>query len=176
MDNHDQSHCDDPNATSGSGCRSCGRRRVTRRDALKITAAAAGGVLAGTAGPDLLLPRSVAAQEASPTPIPEVQIPTGDEIEGFSPLLTDEPVDIEYWWGNQYRENTVAGKLSALVNEANNPNLSRTCGFAMMPKPEDRSLAWLVVVCEQGPELSVLKSNTRTKRAHIVRQLVEVHP
>jgi multiple sugar transport system substrate-binding protein len=103
MDNRDQFHCDDLNATSGSRCRGCGRRRVTRRDALKITAAAAaGGVLAGTSAPDLLLPPGVAAQEASPTAIPEVQVPTGDELEGFSPLLTDEPVDIEYWWGNQY--------------------------------------------------------------------------
>jgi multiple sugar transport system substrate-binding protein len=78
-------------------------RNLSRRDALKLAAAVtAGGALAVPAGTELLVVPGAAAQEASPTPIPEVQVPTGDEIEGFVALLTDEPVTLEYWWGNQY--------------------------------------------------------------------------
>ena len=77
-------------------------RSLSRREALKLAAAATGGVLAGTVTSGALVPPGVAAQDASPTAIPEVQVPTGDELEGFVPMLTDEPITLEYWWGNQY--------------------------------------------------------------------------
>jgi multiple sugar transport system substrate-binding protein len=77
-------------------------RHLSRRDALKWAAAATAGGALATIGPEAPSVPPVAAQEASPTPYPEVQVPTGDELEGFVPLLTDEPITLEYWWGNQY--------------------------------------------------------------------------
>ncbi|MDQ3413155.1 MAG: extracellular solute-binding protein [Chloroflexota bacterium] len=73
-------------------------RNLSRRDALKL-AAATGGALAGSVLPEALAPLGTAAQEAGPTAVP---VPSGDVLEGFVPLLTDEPITLEYWSGNQY--------------------------------------------------------------------------
>jgi multiple sugar transport system substrate-binding protein len=50
-----------------------------------------------------------AAAPATPTTaaaaaIPEVQLPTGNTLEGFVPKLTNpaEPIKLVYWWGNNY--------------------------------------------------------------------------
>lgn len=69
---------------------------VSRRNLLKLLGAAA--VLAACAPPPL--PSETGGGAAQ-----EVQLPTGAELEGFTPKMSDPsaaPVHLVYWWGNNY--------------------------------------------------------------------------
>jgi multiple sugar transport system substrate-binding protein len=67
---------------------------ISRREMLKMVgASAAGMVLAACAPP-----------AATPTHEAEVELPTGQELEGFTPQMTNpsEKITLVYWWGNNY--------------------------------------------------------------------------
>ena len=60
-----------------------------------------------------LMGTSLVLAACAPPPLPtqavgaahEVQVPTGESLEGFTPDLSDPgqaPVELTYWWGNTY--------------------------------------------------------------------------
>ena len=98
-------------------------RTITRRQMLKMLGMGATGAIlaacapapaptqpaaptekpaeAATAAPQ---PTAAGSEQAATGTIPEIQLPTGNELEGFTPKLTNpsEKIKLLYWWGNNY--------------------------------------------------------------------------
>ncbi len=86
----------------GTVLAACGPQTPPATEAPAAATATPAAAAAPTATP-------VAAAEATATPaaavtIPEVQLPTGNTLEGFVPMMTNpaEKIKLVYWWGNNY--------------------------------------------------------------------------
>lgn len=69
----------------------------SRREMLKMMGASAAGAVLASCAP-------AATPTLAPTHEAEVQLPTGEQLEGFAPLMSNpsEKVKLVYWWGNNY--------------------------------------------------------------------------
>src|SRR5512133_1468294 len=90
--------------------------KMNRRQWLKLTGLAAAGTVlaacqqqkpAGVAqatGQPAQPTEPAAAMNLAPTSTMEVKVPTGNTLEGFTPMMTNpsEKVKLLYWWGNNY--------------------------------------------------------------------------
>jgi multiple sugar transport system substrate-binding protein len=104
------------------------RGNFTRRQLLKMMGiGATAGLLAACTVPQPPPPEGTLEQQ--------VLVPTGDVIEGFEPQLTpaEEPVELIYWWGNEYEPaleftNQVIARFSvAYPNVTVNPVAGQGC-------------------------------------------------
>jgi len=97
-------------------------KTISRREMLKLAGATAAGAMLAACAPKAAPAPSATGVPAAATQAPavatqppepvavaptntmEVQLPTGAELEGFTPKMTppQEPVKILYWWGNNY--------------------------------------------------------------------------
>mgnify|MGYP005842541117 CR=1 FL=1 len=95
---------------------------MTRRQVLHTLAMGAAGAVLAACQPPAAAPTAEAPTQAAAQPtaageqptaavpptaasgIPEIQVPTGDTIEGFVPKLANpaDKLNILYWWGNNY--------------------------------------------------------------------------
>lgn len=73
---------------------------LSRREALKTLGATAAGALLAACGKAPVTPTNTPV----PTSVQEVQVPTGETLEGFAAVLSQptEKIKLVYWWGNNY--------------------------------------------------------------------------
>src|SRR5262245_8105554 len=84
---------------------------ISRREMLRLAGLGAAGLILGSCGPSGTAPEAPpteapVAPEATPAPtnVAEVQVPTGQELEGFTTKMAApaDKVKLVYWWGNNY--------------------------------------------------------------------------
>ena len=75
-------------------------KKLSRRDMLKLMTGAAAGAALSACGAVPTTPTTTPA----PTHTAEVQMPTGEELEGYTPKMAPPPeaITLTYWWGNNY--------------------------------------------------------------------------